>query len=89
MPLSQRMPPRWNDYRKVIGRNGFKLVRSKKHETWVKYDTAGAVLRQTRASHGNAEIADTGFFKELLRQAGKTEAQFYEVLTGKSKARDD
>lgn len=77
------MPPRWNDYRKVIVRNGFELVRSRKHETWIKYDTAGAVIRQTRASHGNAEIADHGFFKELLRQCGKTEVEFHEVLKRK------
>ncbi len=77
------MPPRWNEYRRVIGRNGFELVRSKKHETWIKYDEAGCVVGQTRASHGNAEIADHGLFKELLRQCGKTEAHFYEVLKGK------
>ncbi len=76
------MPPRWNEYRKVIERNGFKLVRSKKHETWVQYDEHCRVLRQTRASHGNAEIADRRFFKELLKQAGKTEKHFFEVLKG-------
>jgi hypothetical protein len=74
------MPPRWNEYRTVIGRNGFQLVRSAKHETWVQYDEAGRVARRTRASHGNAEIADKAFFRSLLKQCGKTEAHFYAVL---------
>jgi hypothetical protein len=80
------MPPRWNDYRKVIGRNGFELVRSEGHETWVQFDAAGRLLRQTRASHGNSEIADKGFFKSLLKQCGKTEKHFYEVLKSKGKS---
>lgn len=78
------MPPRWNEYRKVIERNGFELVRSKKHETWVQYDEDARVLRQTRASHGNAEIADRRFFKELLKQAGKSEQHFFDVLKGQT-----
>jgi hypothetical protein len=78
------MPPRWNEYRTVIGRNGFQLVRSKNHETWVQYDANGRVLRQTRASHGNAEIADRGLFRSLLKQCGKTEKHFYEALRRKS-----
>jgi hypothetical protein len=77
------MPPRWNHYRKVIKRNGFKLERSAKHETWIRYDERGRVIGQTRASHGNDEISDTRFFKALLKQAGKTEKRFYEVLRGK------
>lgn len=76
------MPPRWNDYRKVIGKNGFQMERSAKHETWIQYDDQGRVVRQTRASHGNGEIADRGFFKRLLKQCGKTEDHFNEVLKG-------
>jgi hypothetical protein len=79
------MPPRWNEYRKVIARNGFEKARSRKHETWIKYDADRNVVGQTRASHGNAEIADKSFFKALLRQCGKTEAHFYDVLAGKAK----
>jgi hypothetical protein len=77
------MPPTWNDYRTVIGRNGFALVRSKKHETWVQYDPEGRVLRQTRASHGNDEIADRGLFRSLLKQCGKTERHFHDTLKRK------
>jgi len=74
------MPPTWREYRKVIKRNGFRLERSAKHETWIQYDDRGRVRRQTRASHGNAEIRDPRFFKALLKQCGKTEERFYSVL---------
>jgi hypothetical protein len=81
------MPPRWNEYRKVIARNGFELVRSKKHETWVRRDEEGRVAGQTRASHGNAEIADSGLFRELLRQCGKTEEHFFAILKARGTGR--
>ena len=74
------MPPTWNDYRKVIARNGFKLVRSKNHETWIRYDAEGRIERQTRASHGNAEIRDRRLFRALLKQCGKTEQHFHNLL---------
>jgi hypothetical protein len=77
------MPPRWNDYRTVISRNGFELKRSAKHETWVLLDNEGRMVRYTRVSHGNDQIRDRGFFKRLLKQCGKTEDHFYEVLKRK------
>ncbi len=74
------MPPTWNDYRKVIAHNGFVCERSKKHETWIQRDAHDRILRSTRASHGNAEIHDKGLFARLLKQAGKTRAQFEDLL---------
>lgn len=79
------MSPTWKDYRKVIKRNGFQRERSKKHETWIQYDSEGRVLRQTRASHGNKEIRDKSFFRALLKQVGKTEQHFFDVLSKKDK----
>jgi hypothetical protein len=79
------MPPRWNEYRKVIGRNGFTLVRSNKHETWVQHDDQGQVVGHTSVSHGNAQIRDKSLFSELLKQCKKTEKHFYEVLKNKPK----
>lgn len=84
-----KMPPRWNEYRKVIDRNGFTLVPSKKHETCVKYNEAGEVIGHTSASHGNHQIADKTLFKDLLKQCKKTEKHFYEVVKGKPKAADN
>lgn len=77
------MPPRWNEYRKVISRNGFVLKRSAKHETWVQLDDQGQLVRHTTVCHGNDQIRDRGFFKRLLKQCGKTEEHFNEVLKGK------
>jgi hypothetical protein len=77
------MPPRWSEYRKVIDRNGFILVRSKKHETWVLHDDSGRVIAHTSVSHGNAHIRDKAFFRALLKQCRKTEEHFYEVLKRK------
>ena len=74
------MPPTWNDYRRVIARNGFVRERSKKYETWILRDEEGRILRSTRASHGNAEIRDKGFLGTLIRQCGKSPEHFYEVL---------
>jgi len=74
------MPPTWNDYRRVIARNGFVRERSKKYETWILRDEEGRILRSTRASHGNAEIRDKGFLATLIRQCGKSPEHFYEVL---------
>ena len=77
------MPPRWSEYRKVIDRNGFTLVRSKKHETWVLRDEENRIVAHTTVSHGNAQIRDKTFFKALLKQCKKTEKHFYEVLKRK------
>lgn len=76
------MAPTWNDYRKVIARNGFVRERVKKHETWIKRDAEGRIERSTRASKGGGEISDKGLFARLLRQCGKTKEHFEEVLKG-------
>jgi hypothetical protein len=79
------MPPRWNEYRKVIDRNGFTLVRSAKHETWVLRDEEGSVIAHTTVSHGNGQIRDKAFFRALLKQCRKTEEHFYDVLRRKDR----
>lgn len=76
------MPPRLNDFRTVLRRNGFELARSRDHEIWVQLDGEGRVTRRVPVSHGNAEIRTRGLFSRMLRQAGKTEAHFNEVLNG-------
>ena len=76
------MPPRLNEFRTVLGRNGFNLARSRDHELWVQTDDAGRVARRVPVSHGNAEIRTRGLFNRMLRQAGKTEQRFYEGLRG-------
>lgn len=74
------MPPRFNEFRTVLERNGFTLARSRDHEIWVQHDAAGRVARRVPVSHGNAEIRTRGLFSRMLRQSGKTEQHFYDVL---------
>jgi predicted RNA binding protein YcfA (HicA-like mRNA interferase family) len=76
------VPPRLNEVRTVLTRNGFDLARSRNHEIWVQRDDQGQVARRVPVSHGNAEIRTRGLFRQILRQAGKTEKRFYEVLKG-------
>ena len=76
------MPPRFNEFRTVLQRNGFELARSRDHEIWVRRDDNGRVDKKVPVSHGNAEIRTRGLFSRMLRQADKTEEHFYEVLKG-------
>jgi predicted RNA binding protein YcfA (HicA-like mRNA interferase family) len=64
----------------VLTSNGFLLVRSKKHETWARYDSNGAIEARTQVPHGNKEIRAQKTFKSILRQSKKTEEVFYRVL---------
>jgi hypothetical protein len=74
------VPPRLNEVRTVLQRNGFNLARSRDHEIWTQHAPDGRLARRVPVSHGNAEIRTQGLFKRMLRQCGKTEAHFYEVL---------
>jgi hypothetical protein len=74
------VPPRLNEVRTVFGRNGFEVVRRGKHELWVRKSNEGVVQNRVPVSYGNAEIRTQRLFRDILRQAGKTEARFYELL---------
>lgn len=64
----------------MLARNGFDLARSSDHEIWVQKDADGRIRRRVPISHGNKEIRTRGLFARMLKQAGKTEKHFYEVL---------
>lgn len=77
------MAPSFADFRRVLGRNGFDLARQGgNHEIWVRKDEGGAVVNRVPVSHGNAEIRTKRLFRDMLRQSGKSEEHFYEVLRG-------
>ena len=76
------MPPRFNEFRTVLERNGFTLARSRDHELWVRHDAHGRLINRVPVSHGNSEIRTRGLFARMLRQAGKTEEHFFDVLRG-------
>ena len=64
----------------MLGRNGFAIARSRDHELWIKRDDDNRVTNRVPVSHGNAEIRTRGLFARMLKQAGKTEDHFFEVL---------
>lgn len=64
----------------MLDRNGFVLARSRDHEIWILRGERGEVTRRVPVSHGNAEIKTKGLFKRMLKQAGKTEEHFFDVL---------
>ena len=77
------MPPRLGEVRKVLAANGFDCARKRKHEIWVRRDSAEALEAKVVLSHGNAEIRSQGLFAAILRQAKKTAAEFDAALKGR------
>lgn len=63
----------------VLQRAGFRLVRSKKHETWEKTLAAGEIL-QVRLSHQMGRDIPTQLFHAMLRQGRLTQAEFFALL---------
>lgn len=69
----------YSQFRRVLPKLGFKLIRSRKHETWEKVLKNGVVL-QVRLSHKGKRDIPRGLFDELLRQAGIDEQMFRQQL---------
>jgi plasmid stabilization system protein ParE len=56
----------YNDFRAVLGKAGFTLLRSRKHETWRKILTDGTILI-VRVSHQHNRDIDRNLFRRMLR----------------------
>ena len=69
----------YDDMRYVLRKLSFKLIRSKKHETWERILEDGTIL-QIRISHRGKRDIPRGTFHEMLRQAGIDEHTFRKVL---------
>lgn len=69
----------YGEFRVVLRRVGFRLVRSKKHETWEKTLPTGEIL-QVRVSHQQARDIPTPLFHQMLRQAQLTQTEFFTLL---------
>ncbi|MGH7375128.1 MAG: type II toxin-antitoxin system HicA family toxin [Candidatus Rokuibacteriota bacterium] len=69
----------YGDFRVVLRRAGFQMVRSRKHETWEKALPSGAIL-QVRLSHQQTRDLPTALFHHMLRQAQLTQAEFFALL---------
>lgn len=70
---------KYGEFRKVLHKLSFELVRSRKHETWVKR-VPGEPLRIVRVSHQRSRDIPISLFKEMLRQAGINEEEFRRIL---------
>ncbi len=73
--------PAYDDFRRVLKRINFKLVRSKKHETWQKILPDGTIL-QVRLSHQHSRDISKALFHKMLKQAQITEEDFRRLLEG-------
>lgn len=69
----------YGEFRVVLRRVGFRLVRSKKHETWEKTLSTGEIL-QVRLSHQQGRDIPTPLFHQMLRQAQLTQTEFFALL---------
>ena len=63
----------------VLQRAGFRLVRSRKHETWEKSLPTGEIL-QVRLSHQMGRDIPTPLFHAMLRQTRLSQAEFLALL---------
>ena len=69
----------YGDFRVVLQRAGFALIRSRKHETWEKTLPTGEIL-QVRLSHQYGRDIPTRLFHQMLRQAHVTQVEFFALL---------
>ncbi len=69
----------YDDIRYSLGKLGFELVRTRKHETGGKILQNGSIL-QVRISHKGKRDIPKGTFYEMLRQAGIDESTFRKML---------
>lgn len=69
----------YREFRLVLERVGFQLVRSRKHETWEKVLPTGEIL-QVRLSHQMGRDIPTPLFHTMLRQARLSQAEFFALL---------
>ncbi len=71
--------PTYREFRSVLQRVGFQLVRSRKHETWEKVLPTGEIL-QVRLSHQMGRDIPIPLFHMMLRQARLSQVEFFALL---------
>jgi predicted RNA binding protein YcfA (HicA-like mRNA interferase family) len=71
----------YENFRDVLQKMGFQLVRARKHETWVKKDKP---LKIVRIRHKKKKDIPRSLFHEMLRQSEiESEEEFRRILKGK------
>jgi hypothetical protein len=71
--------PSYDEFRTVLKRLDFKLVRSRKHETWQRILSDGIIL-QVRLSHQHAKDIPKALFRKMPKQSLLTEEDFKKLL---------
>ncbi len=69
----------YREFRVAIQRAGFRLVRTKKQETWERTLPTGEILL-VRLSHQMARDIPTALFHQMLKQARLTQVEFLALL---------
>jgi predicted RNA binding protein YcfA (HicA-like mRNA interferase family) len=69
----------YDQFRRVLSKLGFTVVRSKKHETWRKKLPNGREYT-VRISHQHGKDIPQWLFAKMLRQAGLTRDEFERLL---------
>ena len=72
----------YRDFRDVLERLGFKLMRQRGHETWRKVQ--GEVVFRVTLSHQHGRDIPRPLFQKMLKQAGiESEEEFARILRAK------
>lgn len=73
------MPYTYDDFRAVLRKAGFAMMRSRKHETWRKKLDDGMEYT-VRVSHQHGRDISAPLLSKMLRQAGLTRREFDDLL---------
>ncbi|MFA0752168.1 MAG: hypothetical protein SLRJCFUN_002571 [Candidatus Fervidibacter sp.] len=65
----------YDQFRQVLRKAGFQLIRSGKHEVWAKVEPDGTVYK-VPISHQHGRDIPTWLFAKMLRQAGLSKDEF-------------
>ena len=69
----------YDQFRRVLRKLGFQLLRSRKHGTWVRVEPDGTV-RRVRVSHQKGKDIPPPVFSAMLRQIGLSRDEFARLL---------
>ncbi|MFA0733185.1 MAG: hypothetical protein LKKZDAJK_002333 [Candidatus Fervidibacter sp.] len=65
----------YDQFRQVLRKAGFQLIRSGKHEVWAKVEPDGTVYK-VPISHQHGRDIPNWLFAKMLRQAGLSKDEF-------------
>jgi len=65
----------YDQFRQVLRKAGFQLIRSGKHEVWAKVEPDGTVYKVS-ISHQHGRDIPNWLFAKMLRQAGLSKDEF-------------